>query len=145
MPGGDTLPELVLPCLAGGPDLWLAALSGVPTVLTAWASWCLPCRRELPYFQRLADATRGRLRVLGVASDEPSMDDPLTFAAAVGVRFASGYDPAGRLRAARGIAGLPFTLLVRADGTVATVHIGPFGSAELAAAVQRQLGVSVGG
>lgn len=140
-PGADTLPDLVLPCLSGGPDVRLTALTGTPMVLTGWASWCQPCQRELPYFQQLADATAGRLRVLGVDSAEPSMDDPLTFAAASGLHFASLYDQAGRLRVACGIAGLPFTLLVRADGTVATVQVGPIESAALVAAVQRYLGV----
>ncbi|HSV67085.1 MAG TPA: TlpA disulfide reductase family protein [Mycobacteriales bacterium] len=145
-PGGpDRLPELTLPCLAGGPDIALHRLAGVPMVLNAWASWCVPCRAELPVFQRLADRTSGRLQVLGVDSEEPSMLAALDFAAARGVRFASVYDEPGRLRSVRAIPGLPFTLFVTAAGRVASVHIGPITDRALADGVRRHLGVRVDG
>ena len=51
------LPDLELPCLgsAGGsaPALPLRRLTGTPTVLNLWASWCAPCREELPALARL--------------------------------------------------------------------------------------------
>jgi cytochrome c biogenesis protein CcmG/thiol:disulfide interchange protein DsbE len=137
------LPELTLPCLGGGPGVPLARLGGVPTVLNAWASWCGPCREELPTFERLAGAAGSRLRVLGVDTEDAD-GSALDFAAARGVHFASVVDTAGTLRTGRRIAGLPFTLFVRADGSVASVHIGPLEYDDLVAEVGKQLGVSVG-
>ncbi len=137
------LPDLTLPCLGGGPDVPLSRLAGVPMVLNAWASWCVPCRAELPAFQRLAGRAGGRLRVLGVDTEDPPAS-ALDFAAARGVHIASVVDAAGALRSGRRVSGLPFTLFVRADGSVAKVHIGPLGYADLVAEVGTQLGVDVG-
>jgi thiol-disulfide isomerase/thioredoxin len=137
------LPDVPLPCLAGGPDVVLARLSGVPTVLNGWASWCVPCRAELPAFQRLSAAAGGRLRVLGVDTEDAA-GAAVDFAAARGVRFPSVFDATGRLRTLHRVAGLPFTLFVRADGTVAEVHVGPLEYTDLAAEAARQLGVRVG-
>ena len=137
------LPAVPLPCLAGGPDVVLARLSGTPTVLNGWASWCVPCRAELPAFQRLSQAAGGRLRVLGVDTEDAA-GAAVDFAAARGVRFASVYDSTGRVRTMQRVAGLPFTLFVRADGSVAGVHVGPLEYPDLVAEATRQLGVRVG-
>jgi thiol-disulfide isomerase/thioredoxin len=137
------LPEDPLPCLAGGPDVVLARLSGVPTVLNGWASWCVPCRAELPAFQRLSEAVGGRLRVLGVDTEDAA-GAAVDFAAARGVRFPSVFDGTGRLRTMRRVAGLPFTLFVRADGSVAGMHVGPLEYDDLVAEAAQRLGVRVG-
>jgi cytochrome c biogenesis protein CcmG/thiol:disulfide interchange protein DsbE len=121
----------------------LARLSGVPMVLNGWASWCVPCRAELPAFQRLSEAAGGRLRVLGVDTEDTA-GAAVDFAAARGVRFASVFDATGRLRTMHRVAGLPFTLFVRADGSVAGVHVGPLEYADLVAEVDRRLGARLG-
>ena len=64
---GSRVPELVLPAVEGG-ELDLRSLAGEVVVLNFWATWCLPCRREIPELVALADA--GRAVVLGVALDE---------------------------------------------------------------------------
>ncbi|MBI1759576.1 MAG: TlpA family protein disulfide reductase [Actinobacteria bacterium] len=143
--GGDGLPDVTLPCLAGGPAVPLAGPPGVPTVVNVWATWCLSCRQEMPAFQRLADRAGGRLRVLGVDSEDPSMAESLAFLTAVKVRFPSVYDVNGAVRTARRVPGLPFTMFVRSDGQIASVHVGALDDAALAAAVREQLGVPAGG
>jgi len=57
--------------LAGGKRLLvrrLAAARGTPVVVNQWASWCGPCRYEFPFFQKLAQRYKGRVRFLGVDS-----------------------------------------------------------------------------
>jgi thiol-disulfide isomerase/thioredoxin len=137
------LPAVSLPCLAGGPDVPLSRLAGLPMVVNAWASWCVPCRAEMPAFERLAGRAGSRLRVLGVDTEDAPAS-ALDFAAARGVHFASVLDNSGALRTRQRISGLPFTLFVRADGSIASVHIGPLDYAGLVAEVGRQLGVDVG-
>lgn len=119
----DRLPDLALPCLGGGADVSLRTLTGVPTVINLWATWCRPCRDELPLFQSLADrADPSELRVLGVVTEDPGPERALRFVADVGVRIASLVDDSGDLAKAVAARGLPTTVFVDADGAIAYVY-----------------------
>ena len=108
------LPDLSLPCFTGGSPVRLAALRG-PAVISLWASWCAPCREELPVLQELADATAGRLQVVGVDT-QASRDAGASFAADKGVSFPTLFDPRRELLTAVGKVDLPVTVFVSADG-----------------------------
>lgn len=49
-----------------GPRVTLSALRGKPTIVSFWASWCGPCRREAPALEAFARVLRGRARLVGV-------------------------------------------------------------------------------
>jgi thiol-disulfide isomerase/thioredoxin len=111
----DALPPVTLPCFADGAPVTLRWL-GRPAVVNLWASYCGPCRTELPELQRYADETPG-VAVIGVATGDQRA------AAAwagqdLGVRFPSLEDPQRRLLSALGRNALPLTLFVDADGVV---------------------------
>ncbi|MEN3356940.1 MAG: hypothetical protein V7637_922 [Mycobacteriales bacterium] len=142
--GQPELPDLTLPCLGAGGPVPLRALAGTPTVLNVWASWCGPCRVELPAFQQLYAKAGGRLRVLGVVSED-TPGNARSFAGATGVRFASVVDDTGRLRRALGRSALPATVLVAADGRVAKVYGGrPLAFDDLRRLVRDALGLVIG-
>jgi thiol-disulfide isomerase/thioredoxin len=118
--GTAKLPEISVPCFTGGMPVKVNRLHG-PLVVNFFASWCAPCREELPAFQRLADS--GRVPVLGVATDDRRAAS-LSLAIDLGVRLPTLFDASGEFRRARGEAALPLTLFVAASGEV-TSYSGP--------------------
>jgi thiol-disulfide isomerase/thioredoxin len=117
------LPALRLDCFSGGTvDLGLAP--GVPTVVNLWASWCPPCREELPVVQQLAEAAGDRVRVLGVVSKD-GVPQATSFAADAGATFPTAFDADGALMDGLGIRALPYTYFLAADGSIAHVEVGP--------------------
>lgn len=115
-PGADVLPAIALACFAGGDAVRLDRLRG-PLVINLWASWCAPCRKELPELQRFADLAGDRVTVLGVVTgDTPaaaaSLGDDLS------VSLPMLRDDSEELRRALGRGALPVTVLVDAQGIV---------------------------
>ena len=132
------LPELRLPCLGGGPDVELSSLRG-PLVVNLWASWCVPCRAELPYFDRLDAAG---VPVLGVDFQDTQPDQALALAADAGVSYPSVADVEGTVRAPLRVVGMPTTLFVDRAGRVTATLAQEFTSYEqLVGAVGEHLGV----
>lgn len=105
-----------------GDQLHLAQLRGRPFVINLWASWCLPCRREMPMLVDVA--SRSSIPILLVNSGE-EREVAGRFLRAN--RLPSGpvyFDPAGALAKASGAGGYPATLFVNAAGQVETMHLG---------------------
>jgi thiol-disulfide isomerase/thioredoxin len=135
------MPDLSLPCFAGGQPIRLAHL-GTPTVINLWASWCGPCRAELPEFQRYADRAGGRVQVIGVITNDPVRSKPQSLIDDFGLRFPMLYDERGALRTQAAAPGMPTTLLVDAQGRIAHRYSArPLDEAALAGLVDRYLGV----
>jgi thiol-disulfide isomerase/thioredoxin len=142
-PAADSdLPATVFDCFGGG-TLDLSRAPGVPTVVNLWASWCGPCREELPLVQQLADAGGDQVRVLGVASlDGPKQT--AAFAEDAAITFPSAFDGEGEVLASLGLNALPYTLFLAADGSVAYVQTQPVSSlAEFEQLVVDHLGVQL--
>lgn len=118
------LPRVVLGCLGPGPAVDTADLSGQITVLNFWASWCDPCREEMPMLASVAEESGDSVRFIGVnTKDEP--EAAADFLEATGVRFEQLYDPDGELlRQLRTVQGLPVTLVLDIDGARTLTHIG---------------------
>jgi thiol-disulfide isomerase/thioredoxin len=105
---------------ANGKPLLLRDLRGQALVINFWATWCEPCREEMPSLALLAQSQSGKLRVLAVNFKE-SPTAVNQFAAATGLTIPTLRDPDGALARAWGIRVFPSTVLVGADGQVRSV------------------------
>lgn len=110
-----SLAKVSLPCFAGGGSVALDRGYGKPTVINLWASWCQPCRQELPEIQSYAAKAAGRVVVLTVdVRDTRTAGE--SFAQDAGVRLPTLYDAKGALLRGVGRTALPVTLLLDGSG-----------------------------
>lgn len=115
------LPETTLACLGAGGPVALSGLRG-PLIINTWASWCAPCRSELPALASFAESTQ-EVSVLGLnVSDDQSAAADLW--AQLLMPFPSVIDPQGDTRADLGWIGLPVTYFVDAEGVIVARHDG---------------------
>lgn len=138
------LPPAGFPCLGAGRDLSLSGpLGDVPMVLNLWATWCGPCRAELPLFQELYDEAAGQLLVVGLV-ERDTVDSSLAYAAELDLTFPSAIDESGELMTQLGRNALPITFFVGADGVVTHEQLRPVSSyAELAGLVAEHLDLTL--
>lgn len=142
-PVAGGLPNVVLPCLGEGPEVDLAGVRGKPMVVNVWASWCGPCRAELPILGAVSERTRDQVEFLGVNVSD-TRKAGLEMAGTYKMRFPSVFDPQFASRAGLRVGGVPLTLFVRADGSVAYRHNGPVTSEDqLEQLIHTSLGVEV--
>ncbi|HEV2059053.1 MAG TPA: TlpA disulfide reductase family protein, partial [Solirubrobacteraceae bacterium] len=115
----------------------LRALRGHPVVVNLWASWCDPCRFELPFFQRQAVKRGAQVAFLGVNSGD-NRAEARKMSALYPMPYPSIEDPRQSVVAHYGAVGLPVTAFYDARGKRVLVHQGRFSSeAQLAAQIER--------
>jgi len=142
-PDDKALPDITLECLGGGTSVRMSGLAGTPTVINLWATWCGPCREELPLFAKAHKEYGSALRIIGVDFDDPAPDDAIELAKASGVTYPLIADRDSALRLPLAVVGLPQTVFVDAEGRVVATERAPYRSyADLTAAIRRHLGVS---
>ena len=124
------LPELGAPAR----QVDLAAFAGQPVVLNFWASWCVPCRKEMPALQRAATRFAGRVAFVGV-NHQDSERDALELVERSGVQYPSGYDPDGSVARDFELFGMPTTVFIDAQGRILATRTGEMDEDELRAAL----------
>ena len=101
----------------------LADYRGQPVVLNFWASWCVPCRREMPRLAAAARRLEGRVAFVGV-NYKDSREDALPFVRETGVGYPSAVDRDGSLGGRYGVYGIPTTLFIDPDGRILGRYLG---------------------
>jgi cytochrome c biogenesis protein CcmG/thiol:disulfide interchange protein DsbE len=116
-------PDLPKQVLAGGP-VRLTALRGRPVIVNFWASWCAPCKRELPELERLSKLLHGRATLVGVDWGD-SADRAHGFIRKFGLTYPILGDTDNSVGNDYGLRGLPTTFLIDRDGRISATLRGP--------------------
>lgn len=140
---GDTLPDVAIRPLDGGDEISLSDIAG-PAVINLWATWCAPCRKEIPDFEQVHLARGDEVRFVGVNVGEDA-DRAAGFIADVGATYDQFLDPEGYVVTELRTTSMPTTIVLDADGFVSTRHLGPMDEADLDAAIDTALGVTPAG
>jgi thiol-disulfide isomerase/thioredoxin len=122
---GEPAPELEAVALEGGKPVALSGLRGKPVLLNVWATWCHPCREEIPALQRIHQ-TRPEVAVVGVSIDQEGEGDAIRrFLRGFGATYPIWLDPEDRVSSTFATVGVPTTFLIGRDGTLLWKHVGP--------------------
>jgi thiol-disulfide isomerase/thioredoxin len=104
----------------------LASLKGKPVLLNLWATWCVPCVREMPSLDRLQQSLDGRIRVVALSQDKDGAAAVQPFFAAKKISHLATYlDQGGDAARALGVDGLPTTYLLDGEGRLLGELLGP--------------------
>jgi len=109
-------------------------IGGGATVVSLWAVWCQPCKRELPDLARLQRSHAVDVIALDIGDEAERVQ---TFLDDLGIEIRVLLDPDGRGLAAFGASSVPATFIVDADGRVVWEHLGAVGENDVAMALER--------
>ena len=130
---GEAAPDDQFPLLDGGLGSF-ADFSGKPVVVNFFASWCEPCKAELPDFAAVHDEVGAEVAFVGV-NVRDGEDDARRLLAETGVDFTVARDPSGSLSEAFGVVNMPSTFLLDRGGRIASSHPGVLSAEELRAEI----------
>lgn len=113
---GQVAPDFAY-TLPDGTTQKLSGLRGKKVLLNFWATWCAPCRNEMPDLQRMLDAKGEKVVVLGVnKAEQPDLIAP--YAREVGVHFPLIPNPDGDIAGRYAAINLPTSYFINTDGTI---------------------------
>jgi thiol-disulfide isomerase/thioredoxin len=134
----DTLPDITLPDRQGTPRS-LSNWKGQPVIVNFWATWCGPCREEIPLLNTLRkERSADRLEVVGIAIDE--REAVLKFANEIGMDYPvlmgeqEGYEAAERFGVSLV---LPFSVFADSQGRIVALKVGELHADQAAAILDR--------
>ena len=115
-----------LPSIKDGEQFTFENFRGKPTVINFWASWCDPCREEMPFLQQTwEEKGKSGINIVGINvmdSEEEALDVLEEF----GITYTNLYDRSGDLSSKLGVLGLPATVFIDENGKIKKKYFGPF-------------------
>lgn len=120
-------PDFTARSLVTGEKARLSEQQGKLVILTFWASWCAPCRKELPYLenvQRKLGKEKVMVYAVSFQEHEESLYEVRKMAKATGWQLTLLGDPNGRIAAQYAISSIPHLFIIGRDGRILAVHAG---------------------
>ena len=133
---GNLAPDFTLPTIDGqAVTLSDFTAAGTPVVLNFWATWCPPCRVEMPYFESAATRHAGEIAILGLNQAEPA-EAIATYARDHGLTYPLLVDADMKVNNLYGVLNLPTTVFIDHNGIVREVLIGTINQGVLAERIE---------
>jgi thiol-disulfide isomerase/thioredoxin len=124
----DPAPDLKAKDL-DGKELSLDTYKGKVVLLNFWATWCGPCRAEIPSLIRMQEAYKERLQIIGMDVDDENEEQLRAFVKNQGINYPVAMTSVPVRVAYGGIAALPTVFVINGDGKVVQKHVGLFNPA----------------
>lgn len=119
------VPDITVVSLKNEP-LLLSSLKGKVVMLNFWATWCPPCREEIPSMMKLNKAMAGKpFQMLAVSIDEGGVPDVEAYFKSSGYSLPAYLDQGGAAQKAYGVTGVPETFVIDKNGVLVKKVIGP--------------------
>jgi thiol-disulfide isomerase/thioredoxin len=138
-PSGDVLPDVEIEWFDGSGTISLSDIEG-PAVVNLWATWCAPCRREIPDFEAVHQARGDEVRFVGINIGEDA-DRAAEFLAEVGATYDQFLDSEGYVVTELRTSTMPVTVVLDSDGVITERHLGPLDQDGLNEAIDEALGL----
>ena len=137
-------PQFSLPALSPtSRTVSLAGFRGHDLVVNFWASWCIPCRVEMPLLESAYRSERGKVMFVGIDTND-TRSAAQSFLRRERVTYPTAFDPNGEVASEYGLFGLPVSVFISAVGKVAGRHIGQIDAPSLQAALHEAFGGASG-
>ena len=107
-----------------GKPISTAQFHGKVILINFWATWCPPCREEIPALIELQNKYKDQLQIIGIAQDSGSAADVRRFAQEHGMNYPSVLSSADLEKLFPGVYALPTTFMLDRDGRIAQKHVG---------------------
>ena len=138
--GSSAAPDFTLASVGGGSKS-LSDYKGKVVMLNFWATWCGPCKREIPDFIEMQEAYRDQgFEILGVSLDDPNARDAVAaFVKSQGINYDIVYGNGEVAQAYGGVRSIPTTFLIDREGNVVSSKVGLTPKAQWESAIEALL------
>lgn len=139
LPSARVAPDFVLKDVTGR-DVHLSDFRGQVVVLNFWATWCQPCRIEIPWFNDIHDRYHDKgVVMLGISMDEGGVKDVELFLKETSIHYPVLLGTEEVAEKYGGIFGIPTTIIIGRDGHIAVKHLGLTDKDEIENGIKRLL------
>lgn len=126
---GNIAPDFTLDTI-DGKSIRLSDFRGKNIILNFWATWCGPCRFEMPFLEAVHETWAKAGVVVIAINTQDGYENARSYAKAYNLKFIIPVDVTGKVAEKFGVRGMPTTIFINADGIITSIKIGPFIAAD---------------